>query len=178
MCAADADGLMVSFIQSNYMGFGSGVVVPGTGVSLQNRGHGFSMDPSHPNHVEPGKRPYHTIIPGFLTRSGEAVGPFGVMGGFMQPQGHMQMVVNTVDYGMNPQESLDAPRWQWTSGRGVEIEEEADPAIIDGLRAMGHDVTVLESNGGFGRGQIIWRLPSGAYAAGSDKRADGYAAGI
>lgn len=178
MCATDADGMMVSFIQSNYMGFGSGVVVPGTGVSLQNRGHGFSIDPSHPNHVEPGKRPYHTIIPGFLTREGQAVGPFGVMGGFMQPQGHLQMVVNTVDYNMNPQESLDAPRWQWTSGRTVEIEEEADPAIVAGLRAMGHDVKVLESSGGFGRGQIIWRLPSGAYAAGSDKRADGYAAGI
>ncbi len=178
MCAADEDGMMVSFIQSNYMGFGSGVVVPGTGIALQNRGHGFSMDPSHPNHVEPGKRPYHTIIPGFLTREGQAVGPFGVMGGFMQPQGHMQMVVNTVDYNMNPQESLDAPRWQWTSGLGIEIEEEADPAISEGLRAMGHEVKVLESNGGFGRGQIIWRLPSGAYAAGSDKRADGYAAGI
>ena len=178
LCTADADGMMVSFIQSNYMGFGSGVVVPGTGIALQNRGQGFSMDPSHPNFVEPGKRPYHTIIPGFLTRQGQAVGPFGVMGGFMQPQGHMQMVVNTVDYGMNPQESLDAPRWQWTSGLGVEIEEEADPAISEGLRAMGHEVKVLESTGGFGRGQIIWRLPSGAYAAGSDKRADGYAAGI
>jgi gamma-glutamyltranspeptidase/glutathione hydrolase len=178
LCAVDGDGMMVSFIQSNYMGFGSGVVIPGAGIALQNRGHGFSMDPDHPNRLEPGKRPYHTIIPGFLTRGGEPVGPYGVMGGFMQPQGHMQMVVNTADYAMNPQASLDAPRWQWTHGRQVEIEADADPEIVEGLRAMGHEVTVAPPGGSFGRGQIIWRLKSGAYAAGSDKRADGYAAGI
>jgi gamma-glutamyltranspeptidase/glutathione hydrolase len=178
LCAVDGDGLMVSFIQSNYMGFGSGVVVPGTGIALQNRGHGLSMDPAHPNRLEPHKRPFHTIIPGFLTRDGQAVGPYGVMGGFMQPQGHIQMVVNIVDYAMQPQASLDAPRWQWTAGRHVEIEGEADPAIVAGLQAMGHEVEVVPAGGGFGRGQIIWRLPSGAYVAGSDKRADGYAAGI
>lgn len=178
LCAADKDGMMVSFIQSNYMGFGSGVVVPGTGVSLQNRGHGFSLGTSHPNRLQPGKRPFHTIIPGFLTRGGAAVGPFGVMGGYMQPQGHMQMVVNTVDYGLNPQASLDAPRWQWTSGREVQVEADADPAIIQGLRKMGHTVKVVEAGGGFGRGQIIWRLPSGEYIAGSDKRADGYAGAL
>jgi gamma-glutamyltranspeptidase/glutathione hydrolase len=100
------------------------------------------------------------------------------MGGFMQPQGHMQMVVNTVDYTLNPQASLDAPRWQWTQGRQVELEADADPAIVEGLRAMGHEVKVSPPGSGFGRGQIIWRLPSGAYVAGSDKRADGYAAGI
>jgi gamma-glutamyltranspeptidase/glutathione hydrolase len=178
LCAVDGDGMMVSFIQSNYMGFGSGVVVPGTGIALQNRGHGFSMDPQHPNRLEPGKRPYHTIIPGFLTRGGEPVGPYGVMGGFMQPQGHLQMVVNTVDYALNPQASLDAPRWQWKEGLTVEVEADANPAIVEGLRARGHDVRVAEASGGFGRGQIIWRLPSGVYVAGSDKRADGYAAGI
>lgn len=178
LCAVDGDGMMVSFIQSNYMGFGSGIVVPGTGIALQNRGHGFKLDDDHPNRLEPGKRPYHTIIPGFLTREGKAVGPYGVMGGFMQPQGHMQMVVNTVDYRMNPQASLDAPRWQWIAGKTVEIESDADPAVIEGLRDRGHDVRVAEPGGGFGRGQIIWRLASGAYAAGSDKRADGYAAGI
>ena len=133
---------MVSYIQSNYMGFGSGIVVPGTGIALQNRGHGCSMDPNHPNCIEPGKRPYHTIIPGFLTRDGKAIGPYGVMGGFMQPQGHMQMVVNTVDYHMNPQASLDAPRWRWTQGHHVQIEAEADPAIVEGLRAKGHEVEV------------------------------------
>jgi gamma-glutamyltranspeptidase / glutathione hydrolase len=178
LCAADGDGMMVSLIQSNYMGFGSGIVVPGTGIALQNRGHGFSLDSEHPNSLEPGKRPYHTIIPGFLTRGGEAVGPYGVMGGFMQPQGHLQMVVNTVDYALNPQASLDAPRWQWKEGLTVEVESDADPRIVEGLRARGHDIRVAESGGGFGRGQIIWRLPSGAYIAGSDKRADGYAAGI
>ncbi len=178
LCAADEDGLMVSFIQSNYMGFGSGVVAPGTGIALQNRGHGFSMDPNHPNRLEPGKRPYHTIIPGFLTREGQAIGPYGVMGGFMQPQGHMQMVVNTVDYHMNPQACLDAPRWQWTEGRHVQIEQDAAQGVVEGLRAMGHQVEVVPAGGSFGRGQIIWRLPSGAYVAGSDKRADGYAAGI
>jgi gamma-glutamyltranspeptidase/glutathione hydrolase len=178
LCAADGDGMMVSFIQSNYMGFGSGVVVPGTGIALQNRGANFSLDPNHPNRLHPGKRPYHTIIPGFLTRGGEAVGPFGVMGGFMQPQGHLQMVVNTIDYALNPQASLDAPRWQWSHDRAVQVESDADPAIIEGLRSMRHDVNIQDAGGGFGRGQIIWRLPSGAYAAGSDKRADGYAAGI
>jgi gamma-glutamyltranspeptidase/glutathione hydrolase len=178
LCAVDGDGMMVSFIQSNYMGFGSGIVVPGTGVALQNRGANFSLDPGHPNRIEPGKRPYHTIIPGFLTQGGEAIGPFGVMGGFMQPQGHLQMVVNTVDYALNPQASLDAPRWQWTNGRQVEVESDTDPRVIEGLRASGHEIEVVSPGGGFGRGQIIWRLPSGAYAAGSDKRADGYAAGV
>jgi gamma-glutamyltranspeptidase/glutathione hydrolase len=178
LCAVDGDGMMVSYIQSNYMGFGSGIVVPGTGIALQNRGANFDLDPAHPNCIEPGKRPYHTIIPGFLTREGQAVGPYGVMGGFMQPQGHLQMVVNTVNYGMNPQASLDAPRWQWTGGKRVEIEEGAGPAIIEGLRKRGHEISVVPAGGAFGRGQIIWRLPSGAYAAGSDKRADGYAAGI
>jgi gamma-glutamyltranspeptidase/glutathione hydrolase len=178
LCAADGDGMMVSYIQSNYMGFGSGIVVPGTGIALQNRGANFHLDPTHPNRIEPGKRPYHTIIPGFLTHEGAPVGPFGVMGGFMQPQGHLQMVVNRVDYSMNPQASLDAPRWQWTGGKQIDLEADTDPAIIEGLRKRGHEITVLPPGGSFGRGQIIWRLPSGAYAAGSDKRADGYAAGI
>lgn len=178
LCTADGDGMMVSFIQSNYMGFGSGIVIPQTGIALQNRGACFSLDPKHPNSLEPGKRPYHTIIPGFLTKERRAVGPFGVMGGFMQPQGHIQMIVNTVDYRMDPQMSLDAPRWQWLKDKEIEIEADADPKIIEGLRARGHNVTVREPGGRFGRGQIIWRLESGAYIAGSDKRADGYAAGF
>jgi gamma-glutamyltranspeptidase/glutathione hydrolase len=177
LCAADGDGLMVSYIQSNYMGFGSGVVVPGTGIALQNRGAGFTLEPGHPNQVAPGKRPYHTIIPTFLTRGGQAVGPFGVMGGYMQPQGHLQMVVNTVDYGMNPQTSLDAPRWQWLHGKNVEVEMAASRHIIAGLDARGHHIAVQASVAGFGRGQIIWRLPNGAYVAGSEPRADGCAVG-
>ncbi len=178
LCTADNDGMMVSFIQSNYMGFGSGIVVPGTGIALQNRGACFSLDPQHPNSLQPKKRPYHTIIPGFLSKDGQAIGPFGVMGGYMQPQGHLQMIVNTVDYGMNPQASLDAPRWQWVKSREIEIESEAAPEIIDGLRALGHNVKIAEPSGRFGRGQIIWRLESGVYLAGSDKRADGCAMGF
>ena len=177
LCAADGDGLMVSYIQSNYMGFGSGVVVPGTGIALQNRGAGFTLELGHPNQVAPGKRPYHTIIPAFLTRGGRAVGPFGVMGGYMQPQGHLQMVVNTVDYGMNPQTSLDAPRWQWLRGKDIEVEMAAAQHIISGLDARGHRVAVQGAVTGFGRGQIIWRLPNGAYVAGSEPRADGCAVG-
>jgi len=177
LCAADGDGMMVSFIQSNYMGFGSGIVVPGTGIALQNRGANFVLDPTHPNRVAPGKRPYHTIIPAFLTRGGAAVGPFGVMGGFMQPQGHVQMVVNGVDYGMNPQVSLDAPRWQWLGGKRIELEAAVPREVREGLIARGHEITVRHNAASFGRGQIIRRLASGAYVAGSEPRADGCAVG-
>ncbi len=178
LCAADADGMMVSFIQSNYAGFGSGVVVPGTGIALQNRGNNFTLEEGHPNRIAPGKRPYHTIIPAFLTRDGAPVGPFGVMGGFMQPQGHVQVTVNGVDYGMNPQTCLDAPRWQWIGGKEVALEVAVPRHVMDGLEARGHVVTVRNNPGSFGRGQIIRRLPGGAYAAGSEPRADGCAAGF
>jgi len=171
LCAADGDGMMVSYIQSNYAGFGSGVVVPGTGIALQNRGSGFSLEPGHPNRLESGKRPYHTIIPGFLTRDGQAVGPFGVMGGFMQPQGHVQVVVNMVDYGLNPQSALDAPRWQWLDGKRVELEPHTSLFVAEGLRERGHAVSLQLEHGAFGRGQIIWRLGEALVAA-SDGRAD------
>jgi len=177
LCAADGDGMMVSLIQSNYMGFGSGIVVPETGIALQNRGAGFHLEPAHPNVLAPGKRPFHTIIPGFLTRDGAAIGPFGVMGGHMQPQGHVQMVVNTIDYGLNPQASLDAPRWYWERGRTVLLEPATSPALAQALHERGHEVTIVQERGVFGRGQIIWRLPSGAYVAGSDGRTDGAAVG-
>lgn len=173
LATADGAGTMVSFIQSNYMGFGSGVVVPGTGISLQNRGCAFSLDPAAANRLEPGKRTYHTIIPGFLTRGGVPVGPFGVMGGHMQPQGHLQVVMNTLDFGLNPQAALDAPRWQWIQGRTVELEP-APPPVLEALRGMGHDVRVTLEPSGFGRGQIIWRDPvSGVLAGGTEPRADG-----
>lgn len=177
LCAADADGIMVSFIQSVSAAFGSYVVVPGTGIVLQNRGSNFTLDPGHPNQLSPGKRSYHTIIPGFLTREGQPLGPFGVMGGHMQPQGHMQMVVNTIDYGMNPQASLDAPRWSWRSERHVKLEPAVSPEIAEGLAKRGHEVEVDPEVDWAGRGQIIWRLDSGAYVVGSDPRADGQAAG-
>ena len=178
LCAADGDGLMVSLIQSNYQGFGSGLVVPGTGIALQNRGSCFVLDPEHPDCAGPRKRPYHTIIPAFLTRGGEAVGPFGVMGGYMQPQGHLQMVVNQVDYGLNPQASLDAPRWQWTRGKEVAVEVDVPQHVLHGLWARGHQLAVRHSGGSFGKGQIIQRLPNGAYVAGSEPRADGCAVGF
>jgi gamma-glutamyltranspeptidase/glutathione hydrolase len=172
---------MVSYIQSNYQGFGSGIVIPGTGISIQNRGFGFTLDPNHPNVLAPNKRPFHTIIPAFLTRDGEAVGPFGVMGGHMQPQGHLQMILNQVDYGMNPQASLDAPRWRWDGGRDVAIEPAAGSAILDGLAARGHNVYATDTetvfNGNGGRGQIIRKLPEGGYIAGSEPRSDGAAVG-
>ena len=177
LCAADGDGMMVSMIQSNYMGFGSGIVVPDTGIALHNRGNGFVLQPGHPNQIAPGKRPFHTIIPGFLTRDGQAVGPFGVMGGHMQPQGHLQMIVNTIDYGLNPQVSLDAPRWQWTAGVDVDLELTTPAHVVRGLQERGHAITVAPESGRFGRGQIIWRLPNGAYVAGSESRTDGLAAG-
>jgi gamma-glutamyltranspeptidase/glutathione hydrolase len=177
-CAADGDGLMVSFIQSNYMGFGSGIVPTGTGIALHNRGFGFTLERGHPNELAPAKRPFHTIIPGFLTRNGTPVGPFGVMGAFMQAQGHLQMMVNTLDYDLNPQASIDAPRWRFEHGTTVKIEPHTDPAIIEGLRQRGHDIQLEPALANFGRGQIIWRLPNGNYVAGSESRADGCAIGI
>ncbi|MBB5232954.1 gamma-glutamyltranspeptidase/glutathione hydrolase [Deinococcus budaensis] len=178
LAAADGEGGMVSLIQSNYMGFGSGVVVPGTGIGLHNRGHNFSLQPGHPNALAPGKRPYHTIIPGFLTRAdGTPVGPFGVMGGFMQPQGHLQVVLNTLRYGLNPQQALDAPRWQWLQGKAVEVEHALGAQAARALAARGHEVRVQLDPGSFGRGQIIWRNPeTGVLEGGTESRTDGHIA--
>ncbi|MBT2687142.1 gamma-glutamyltransferase family protein [Bacillus sp. ISL-47] len=174
LAAADSEGNMVSFIQSNYMGFGSGLVVPGTGIALQNRGHDFSLDPEHHNALKPGKKTYHTIIPGFLTKDGEAVGPFGVMGGYMQPQGHMQVVMNTVDFHLNPQAALDAPRWQWIEGKKVQVEPNFPNHIAQALARKGHQIEVTVDTGGFGRGQIIWRDPkTGVLMGGTEPRTDG-----
>jgi len=168
---------MVSLIQSNSDNFGSHVVVPGTGIALQNRGSAFSLDPVHPNRLEPGKRSFHTIIPGFLSQDGQAIGPFGVMGGHMQPQGHVQMIVNTLDYGMDPQASLDVPRWFWGEERYVQVEPSVDSTIVEALKQRGHEVVVDDEIDFVGCGQIIWRLPSGVYVAGSEGRADGCAIG-
>lgn len=176
LCTADRDGQMVSLIQSNFWGFGSGVVVPDWGIALQNRGYGFSLDPNHPNVVAPNKRPFHTIIPAFLTRGDQPIGPFGVMGGDMQPQGHTQVVVNSLDYGMNPQAALDAPRWR-VERNVVQVELNTPRAVIEGLQARGHHVQVEAEPSGFGRGQAIWRLESGAFAAGTEARCDGGIAG-
>jgi gamma-glutamyltranspeptidase/glutathione hydrolase len=177
LCTADRDGMMVSYIQSNYEGFGSGLVVPGTGIALHDRGACFCLEPGHPNEAAGGRRPYHTIIPAFLTRGGSPVGPFGVMGGHMQPQGHVQVVTGTVDYGLNPQVALDAPRWRVAWGLKVSFERETPEHLLQALAARGHQVEIGHKRGDFGRGQIIWRLDEGVYVAGSDKRSDGAAVG-
>ncbi|MCL2405159.1 MAG: gamma-glutamyltransferase family protein [Defluviitaleaceae bacterium] len=174
LATADGDGNMVSFIQSNYMGFGSGVVIPGTGIAMQNRGADFSLDPTHANALKGGKRTYHTIIPGFITKGANPIGPFGVMGGYMQPQGHMQVVMNMVDFGLNPQAALDAPRWQWTTGKHFEVEHHFPKHIAQGLAGLGHRITVPLESGGFGRGQVIVRdIESGVLMGGTESRTDG-----
>ncbi len=176
LATADSEGNMVSYIQSNYMGFGSGLVVPGTGIALHNRGANFSLDVQSANCLAPGKRPYHTIMPGFLTCQGKAIGPFGVMGGFMQPQGHVQVVINLLDYGLNPQAALDHPRWRWDKGPEVSVEESFDSASLNALAEKGHIVRTEPSGGAFGRGQIILRDGNGVLTAGTECRADSAAA--
>jgi gamma-glutamyltranspeptidase/glutathione hydrolase len=177
LTAADESGMMVSFIQSNYMGFGSGVVVPGTGISMQNRGAGFSLKPGHPNLVAPRKRPFQTIIPGFLTQDGKPLMSFGVMGGNMQPQGHVQMVVRLVDYRQNPQACSDAPRWIVNADFSVCFEERVPASVKEELTKRGHRIVNPElPMFGFGGAQLIHRLDDG-YCAASDHRKDGCAIG-
>ncbi len=182
LCTADADGRMVSFIQSNFMGFGSGVVVPGTGISLQNRGAGFVLRDGHPNRVAGGKRPFHTIIPGFVTRQGEALAAFGVMGGAMQAQGHLQVMLRTLLYGQNPQAAIDAPRWQvLPDGATVAIERGYDAAVYQELEERGHvvlrDPRLATGDRFFGGAQLAWRLAGGGYLGASDPRREGQAVG-
>ena len=175
LTAVDASGVMVSMIQSNYMGFGSGVVVPGTGISLQNRGANFTAVQGHPNQVGPNKRPYHTIIPGFVTKEGAPVMSFGVMGGAMQPQGHVQVMVRISDYGQNPQAACDGPRFRWVQGMEVSCEDGFRQSTLDELRQRGHDILAIDDYNSFGSCQAIWRLDGGYFAA-SDPRRDGQAA--
>lgn len=169
---ADEEGNMVSMIQSNYMGFGSGIVVKDTGISLQNRGADFKFDENHVNCLAPGKKTYHTIIPGMLLKEGQCVGVFGVMGGYMQPQGHFQVVSHLLDFQENPQMALDAPRWQWIREKTFKVEPGFDPQIIEELKLRGHDVQVEEDCTHFGRGQIILKLDNGVYAVGTESRTD------
>jgi gamma-glutamyltranspeptidase/glutathione hydrolase len=169
--------MMVSFIQSNYMGFGSGIVIPGTGISMQNRGCGFSLDPSHPNCIAPGKRPFHTIIPGFVTEAGAPRLAFGVMGGHMQHQGHLQMVNRIFDHQENPQAASDAPRWHVFEDLSVGLEHGVAPEIAADLSRRGHRVRYVEEEHVFGGAQLILRTDDG-YVAGSDHRKEGQAAGF
>jgi len=182
LTTADAQGRMVSFIQSNYLGFGSGVVVPGWGVSLQNRGHGFTMQEGHPNQVAPRKRPFHTIIPGFVTRQGQPFMGFGVMGANMQPQGHVQTLVRMLVHGQQPQAACDAPRWKWSKGLDVDFENTMAPTLRDGLKALGHRFeSTKDTYLDFGSGQFIARLSGDledGYVAASESRRDGQAVGF
>ena len=185
LTAADENGMMVSFIQSNYMGFGSGVVEPTYGISLQNRGFGFSTNPqglNPANLVAPGKRPFQTIIPAFLTQNGQPVMSYGVMGGNMQPQGHMQTLVRMLDYGQNPQAACDAPRWRYNEGLSINAEANMDSHTVQGLKDLGHALEVInDSYQDFGAGQFIWRMGDPkvqGYMAASDPRRDGQALGF
>ena len=181
LTAADENGMMVSFIQSNYMGFGSGCVEPEFGISLQNRGHGFSLQ-SGANQVAPGKRPFQTIIPAFLTKDGQPVMSYGVMGGNMQPQGHMQTLVRMLDYKQSPQAACDAPRWRYNAGFEINVEAAMDPNTVRGLAGRGHRMEVInDSYQDFGAGQFIWRAGDPkveGYVAASDSRRDGQAVGF
>lgn len=176
LAAADGEGNMISYIQSNYWGFGSGLVVPGTGIALHNRGYDFVCEEGHPNSLLPGKRPYHTIIPGFLSKEGRPIGPFGVMGAYMQPQGHLQVILNSLEFGLNPQDALDSPRWQWVGGNNIQVEKSFPTELAEALARKGHDVSVNLDTGKFGRGQIIWKDENGVLCGGTESRADGYIA--
>jgi gamma-glutamyltranspeptidase / glutathione hydrolase len=182
LSTADENGMMVSFIQSNYMGFGSGCVEPQFGISLQNRGHGFNLDPASENCVHPGKRPFHTIIPAFLTKDGAPIMSFGVMGANMQPQGHIQTLIRMLDYGQNPQTACDAPRWRFNAGLEINVEASMNPATVQALKDLGHQTAVInDSYQDFGAGQFIWRMGDPkieGYQAASDPRRDGQAVGF
>ena len=173
LCAADEDGNMISLIQSLYHGHGSGVTPLDTGMSIQCRGANFSLLKGHPNQYAPRKYPYHTIIPGFLMKDGKPVGPFGVMGGFMQPQGHTQVIMNTIDFHLNPQVALDAPRWCWTEGMKFNFESTWDNKLIEELRKRGHEINITNPSPAYGRGQIIWDTGKGSLVAGTEPRTDG-----
>ncbi len=184
LTTADESGMMVSFIQSNYMGFGSGCVEPTFGISLQNRGHAFDIGDGNNNginQVAPNKRPFHTIIPAFLTKDSQPVMSFGVMGANMQPQGHVQTLVRMLDYHQNPQTACDAPRWRFNAGLAINVEAAMNATTVQGLVERGHQVEVInDSYQDFGAGQFIWRAGDPAkegYVAASDARRDGLVAG-
>lgn len=172
LATADKFGNMVSYIQSNYTQFGSGVVIPGTGITMHNRGANFSLDSESDNSLAPNKKPYHTIIPGFLLKDKKAIGPFGVMGAFMQPQGHFQVLLGTLVEGLNPQDALNKPRWQWVGDKNIEVENSFDKEVVKALIKRGHHVTVKEDNTSFGRGEIIWRNKDDVFCGGCEPRTD------
>jgi len=177
LTAADEQGMMVSYIQSNYKGFGSGIVIPGAGISLQNRGAGFTLDSGYPNRVAGGKRPYHTIIPGFVMKGGAPLMSFGVMGAHMQAQGHLQMMIRIFAGHQNPQTAADAPRWYLDEDSRLSLEPGFGPDVREELKKRGHILTGEAPTSVFGGAQIIYRMPDG-YCAASDPRKDGQAVGF
>ena len=177
LCCGDEDGMMVSFIQSNFFGFGSGVVIPETGISLQNRGACFVLNKNHPNCIDGGKRPLHTIIPAMIYQDGLPRSAFGVMGGHMQAQGHLQMMLRLALWNQNPQTALDAPRWMVNSPDDIWIEEGVPSSVLDDLKNLGHRITVHPKGPNFGGGQCVWKLQDG-YLAASEPRKDGQAVGF
>ena len=172
LATADKWGNMVSYIQSNYSGFGSGVVIEDTGIAMQNRGRDFSLDATHVNCLAPLKKTYHTIVPGFIMEKNCAIGPFGVMGGYMQPQGHLQVVMNMIDFKLNPQMALDSPRWQWKSNNLVIVEQDFPAHLIVELIQKGHQIVIEQNRNIFGRGQIIIRMKNGVYVGGCESRTE------
>jgi gamma-glutamyltranspeptidase/glutathione hydrolase len=180
LAVMDADGNAASFVSSIFTPFGSGMVVTDTGIALQNRASAFSLDPAHPNHLAPGKRPLHTIIPGLLLKDAACLMAFGVMGGDMQPQGHVQLLCNLIDFGLNPQEAVDAPRIRRMQGRTVYCEDGIDPAAVEKLERLGHVIdrspTPVNKVGG---AQLVYRNPlDGVLWGASDRRKDGCAIGF
>src|SRR5262245_49492233 len=176
LTAADQSGMMVSYIQSNYQGFGSGIVVDG--ISMQNRGYGFVLRPGHANVVAPRKRPFHTIIPAFVTQRGQPVMSYGVMGGSMQAQGHAQVMVRLADYRQNPQAASDAPRWRVGDGGEINIEQGVSAEVIAELERRGHRMVQADRwSTDFGRAQLIYKMEDG-YLGASERRTDGQAVGF
>ncbi|TVY08020.1 gamma-glutamyltransferase family protein [Paenibacillus cremeus] len=174
LAAADGDGNMVSLIQSHAGDFGSSIVIPGTGICMQNRGSGFSLNPDHHNCLEPGKRTYHTIIPGFITYRNQPVGPFGITGGMTQPQAHVQVVSSMIDFHLNPQAALDKPRWRWVKDKTVEFEPGFPDHVAQAIARKGHHVQRAMDAFNFGRGQVILKdLHTDVLAAATDPRVDG-----
>lgn len=173
LACADDEGNMVSYIQSCYTGFGCGSVVDGYGICLHNRGAQFTLEKGHHNELVPFKRPYHTIIPGFITKDGKDIGPYGIMGGPLQPQAHLQALSSMIDFNLNPQDALDAPRWQWLRGNTIEVEPDFPSHIALGLLQLGHEIVYANESIMYGRGQIILKRDDGTLVGATESRADG-----
>lgn len=176
VASADSEGNMVSMLQSNFYGFGSGVVVPDTGIALNCRASAFTLDPARADYLCPGARPFHTLAPTLVSQGDDVIGALGVIGASMQPQGHVQLLTNMLDHGMNPQAAIDAPRWEWEGGTKIALEQRFPPQLTHGLQALGHQAYITAKTALFGRAQIILKDQDGVLIGGTDYRADGQVA--